>query len=263
MSTSEIKIKPCKWADIQDYVCSYLKEHDIVVDSFWEDHVLGSNYYIMTSGDFVAGYFAIHNGTTITLFNVFEHYANGAQELFGRVKKYENVTNALVPTGDEFFLSHCIDNFARLEKQAYFAIYTDKEIPKENKINLRFRLADVNADKQTLAISGDFLNDEIESIKKGNDLLKIYIVEKENDVVGFGVVQYGRICKETASIGMYVVPEYRMGGIGSNILENLKKIVNEKGYRAFSGCWYYNHNSKKTMERAGAYSRTRLVRFFF
>jgi uncharacterized membrane-anchored protein YitT (DUF2179 family) len=36
-----------------------------------------------------------------------------------------------------------------------------------------------------------------------------------------------------------------------------------KGYTAVSGCWYYNHNSKKTMESAGGYSKTRLLKFYF
>jgi hypothetical protein len=30
-----------------------------------------------------------------------------------------------------------------------------------------------------------------------------------------------------------------------------------------SGCWYYNHNSRKTIESAGRYSRTRLLNVTF
>lgn len=260
---SEIKFKSCKWTEIQKIVSDYLRKNNIVVDSFWEDHVLESNHYIMTCCNEIMGYFSIFQSSTITLFYVFDHYANQSQELFNKVKKYESVTNAMVVTGDEFFLSHCFDNFARIEKQAYFSIYTDKQITKERQKVLQLRLADIDNDKQILTLSGDFLNGEIENIRNGIDSLKIYIVEYGNKVVGFGVVQYGIVLEDIASIGMYVCEEYRCQGIGTNILQNLKQIVQNNGYRAFSGCWYYNHNSKKSMESAGAYSKTRLIRFYF
>ena len=259
----EIKFSPCKWAEIHQFVSDSLRTNSIVVDSFWEDHVMESSHYKMTYCDEIIGYFAIHKGATITLFHVFSHYANQSQELFARVKKYESVTNAMVATGDEIFLSHCIDNFARIEKQAYFSVYTEKEIIEERHKELQLRLADIDADEQILKLSGDFLDEEIKNIRNGLDVLKIYIVEYHNKVVGFGVVQYGRVIDDIASIGMYVCEEYRCQGIAANILQNLKHIVQNNGFRAFSGCWYYNHNSKKSMESAGAYSKTRLLRFYF
>lgn len=261
--TSDIKFSPCEWKEIHQTVSDYFRKNDIVVDAFWEDHVVESNHYKMTYRDEIAGYFSIHKGSTITLFNVFSHYADQAQELFARVKKYESVTNAMTVTGDEIFLSHCLDNFVRIEKQAYFSVYTEKEIIKEHQKDLQLRLADIDKDEQILKLSGDFLTGEIENIRNGLDILKIYIVENDNKVVGFGVIQYGRVIEDIASIGMYVCEEYRCQGIAANILQNLKHIVQDNGCRAFSGCWYYNHNSKKSMESAGAYSKTRLIRFYF
>ena len=259
----EIKFSPCKWDEMKGMVQNYLKENDIVIDAFWEDHVMDSNHYKMTHCDEIVGYFSIHNGSTITLFHVISHYANQAQELFARIKKYESVTNAMVVTGDEIFLSHCLDNFARIEKQAYFSIYTEKEITKEHQKALQLRLANINKDQQILKLCGDFLKEEIENIRNGLEVLKIYIVEDDNKVVGFGVIQYGRVIEDIASIGMYVCEEYRCQGYAANILQHLKHIARSKGCRVFSGCWYYNHNSKKSMESAGAYSKTRLIRFYF
>lgn len=103
----------------------------------------------------------------------------------------------------------------------------------------------------------------MKQIQNGLEVLKIYIVEIDNTLVGFGVVQYGRVLEDTASIGMYVCEEYRCQGIAANILQSLKHIVWKNNCRAFSGCCYYNHNSKKSMESAGAYSKTRLIRFYF
>lgn len=265
ISPYDIIFARCEWDEIHPLVSEYLREFKVTVDSFWEDHVIESNHYKMMLGSEIIGYFSIHGSSTIMLFNVFPLYANLSQELFVRVKKYEQVTNAMVATGDEFLLSHCFDNFTRIEKQAYFSIYTDKEIPKDKVKPVTLRLADVNneIDIEVFKLSGDFLHGEIENIRSGLDVLKIYIAELNGEIVGFGVIQYGRVLSDIASIGMFVCEEFRQQGIAAGILQGLKHISQENGCRVFSGCWYYNHNSKKSMESAGAYSKTRLIRFYF
>lgn len=254
----------CKWEEIHEIVEKYLKDNSIVIDSFWEEQVLESKHYKMTFDGKILGYFSIHKSSTITLFHVFSQYANQSQELFAQIKKYEQITNAMVVTGDEFFLSHCIDSFVRIEKQAYFSIYTDKEVSKDQQVTLSLRIANIDEDSEIFKLSGGFVDESmLERMRKGDEHLNIYIVEHVNKTIGFGVVEYGRIIQDIASIGMFVCEEYRCHGYGGNILQNLKHISQNKGYRPFSGCWYYNHNSKKTMESAGAYSKTRLIRFFF
>lgn len=253
----------CKWEDIRQLAVAYLRENQIVVESYWEDHVLECRHYIMTCGGVAAGFFAIHGGCALWLFHVLAPFAGRAQELFARVKKYEMVTEAMVATGDEFFLSHCLDSYARLEKQAYFSVYTDQQLPPRERLALELMLADIDRDEEILALSGDFLREEVQQIRGGLDVLKLYIVRLKGEVVGFGVVQYGRIIADVASIGMFVRPEHRHRGIAANILQCLKHLTEQNGYRAFSGCWYYNHNSKKSMEAAGAYSKSRLIRFYF
>ena len=263
MADNEIKFVYCDWEEIQPLVVEYITINNITIESFWEGHVLESHHYKMVCQDKLAGYFSIHKGSTIWLFNVFPFYANKAQELFGRVKKYENVTSAMVATGDEFFMSHCLDNFIRIEKQAYFSIYTDKEILSERKKEIMLKLADIDKDIDILKISGDFLEGVIKEIKDGAVHIEIYIAEDDGDVIGFGIIDYGRIIRDITSTGMYVCEQYRTQGYGANILRKLAQISQDKGYRALSGCWYYNHNSKKTMESAGAYIKTRLIRFYF
>jgi len=260
---NKILFSPCKWEELRWHIEAYIISNKITVDTFWESNVLESNHYKMTACDEIIGFFAIHKNSTITLFNVFAPYANQSQEIFARVKKYESVTSAMLPTGDEFFLSHCLDNFAKIEKQAYFATYTEKEIPEERKKSLNLRLADIEKDRETLKLSGDYFDIVINRLRDGANYIEIYIAEYEDNVVGFGVVNYGRIIKDIAGIGMYVCEQYRQQGIGANILEHLKRITAEKGYRPFSGCNYYNHNSKKSIENAGAYSKTRLISFYF
>ncbi|MCL2873341.1 MAG: GNAT family N-acetyltransferase [Defluviitaleaceae bacterium] len=267
--TEEIRFMPCKWEEIQSAVVDHINSNKIIVEGYWEEHVVSSNHYKMICGDDPVGYFAIfkvgddpHKDATLTLFNVFEPYASQSQELFSRVRKYETVTNAMVATGDEVFLSHCLDNFMKVEKMAYFFEYTDKETPKSMR-PLEFKLAKSKDDFEAFKLAKGFLDEEIAKFEKGATYLEVYIVEENSEIIGFGIVEYGRAIKSMASIGMYVCEKYRRRGLAVDILQGMKRIVNDKGLRAVSGCWYYNHNSKKSLEKAGGYCKTRLIRFCF
>jgi GNAT superfamily N-acetyltransferase len=257
-----ITITLSEFNSIHKFILDYYTANNITVDSFWESEVTGSNFYTIKYKDEIIGYFGIKQKTVLCLFNVFEKYRNRSQKIFETVKRYEEVMQALVPTGDEYFLSLCLDNYVRIEKQAYFSRYVDENKPSEIK-NLEFILADVEKDAAILDICHDFLKDIIRDIKEKAEKPEIYIVKDGNEVIGFGVVEYHKIVTGYGSSGMIVREEYRRQGYGANILNGLKGIIKRKGYTAVSGCWYYNHNSLKTMESAGGYSKTRLLRIYF
>lgn len=259
-----IKCIKCDWTTIENDVRNYLEKNNITIDSFWEDHVLASNHYQFVCDDEPVGFFAIHNQSMITLFHVNEYHADQGQLLFAKIKQFEQVTNAFVATGDEFFMSHCLDSFARIEKQAYFSIYTDKPLKSAYEHDLTLREAKSVEDTELFALTTDFFNDgSVERVLEGDEYFKIYLVEEHGQLVGFGVVEYSRIVPTIGSIGMYVLEDKRQQGYAACILKNLQHVVEGKGRRVHSGCWYYNHNSKKSMESAGAYSKTRLIRFYF
>ena len=257
----EFKFQKSNWPTIKEMATRYYSGNNVLIDSYFEDHLLESHHYQIISEEKIIGSFAIHKESMLVLFNLLDEFRNQSQLIFSEVKKMEQVTCALVPTGDEFFLSHCIDHFARLDKQAYFAIYTDKDMGRSFQ-PITLQLADVQKDKDIFALSKGFLDEEVVKIENGNEYESIYIVKLDDNVVGFGVIQYSSFLKY-ASIGMYVCEDYREQGFARSILNHLKIIVQEKGYIAVSGCWYYNHYSKKSMESAGAYSKTRLLKFHF
>ena len=122
-----IKIEKCTYKFLQKYIKDYYINNCIIVDSFLEEHIRESNFYKIIIEENIIGYFAIYKETVLVLFYIFEKYRNISQELFTNIKKFESVKEALIPTGDEFFISHAFDNYTRIEKQAYFSIYTEKE----------------------------------------------------------------------------------------------------------------------------------------
>ena len=258
-----IKFTRCKWEDIHSFVQNYIKEYRITVDTYWDGFAIWSNHYLMTCGNETAGYFAINRGDTIALFNVFPYYANHAQELFARVKKYEKVTGAIVATGDELFLSLCLDSFARFEKEMYMTIFTEKDMPHKRSISLRQADFKNNDDREKIRLTGDFFSGSIIAHDEGRYHMDIYIGEDNGEYVGCGCIDKSRVIDESASIGMFVLENKREQGYGSSILRGMRDIVSEMGYKVYAACDYYNHNSKKSMESAGAYTKSRLVRFYF
>ena len=253
----------CNWEEIATFSADYIRAAQISFDSYCEDRLLECKHYKMTAGERLVGCFSIGESTTIRQFFVVPEFAELSQELFARVKKFENVSQAMVHSGDELFLSHCFDAFERLEKQAYLFEYSSREFPAAESVSLRLADLKNTEDLKIIALSGDFFEEELENAKNGIDIAKIYVAEADGHVIGFGIIQYGVVITENASIGMFVCEEFRQRGYAGSILRGLRAILDAGGYRVISGCWYYNHNSKKSIQSAGGHSKSRLLHFYF
>jgi GNAT superfamily N-acetyltransferase len=264
MPAELIAIQPCPWTGVAEDVAGYVRRNAVLVESYWEEHMLTANHYRFVRDGHAIGSFAIHGGSALWFFCVAPEAAARAQELFARAKRYEQVTHAMVPAGDAFFLGHALDCSARIEKQAYFSLYTNAPPPPgAHRVVLRRVDPDGEADRAALARCGDFFAQELPQLRAGAKHLRVDVAEQEGAPVGFGVVERGRILPEISSIGMYVLEEHRRRGVGAAILRALRDRERAAGREPRSGCWYYNHDSKKTQERAGAYMASRLLRVSF
>lgn len=252
-----IKFEMCEYKTVSEKICKYYYENDILIDFFFESHLIKSNFYEIKFNTEIIGYCGIYDKGLITTFNLEKKNNNLAQEIFMKVKYLEEVSEAFVPTGDEFLLSLCMDNFNRVDKQAYFT--RDLNFDKGSKIGLNLRIAEVSDKELIQKHTGDFFEDIDDSLRKES----LYIVEKDNFLVGFGVIEKGIIREDLQTIGMFVRDEFRKCGIGTEILKALKVIVRARNKKAISGCWYYNHNSLKTQFKSGNYCNSRLLRFKF
>lgn len=257
---TNVVIGRCVWEEIRASVQNYYQTRNILVDSFWEDHVRSSNLYRIRLGEEEIGWFAIYEETILTLFWVCPEYAALAPDLFLRARNYECVKEAFVPTGDESFLALALDQYSSAEKQAFFFRYSGRA-PRYN-LNISLHHVDVEKDTRQLKLTGGYFDEDIRKIKSGARE-EIYTAELDHVIVGFGVLEYATVVPSSVSIGMYVCEEYRQRGIACSILTHLRERVKNQGLTPISGCWYYNHNSKKSLESAGAYAVSRLLRFHF
>lgn len=236
------------------------------IDSFLEDHILASHHYAICDAagqNGHIGWAAVYEQRLLTQFALLPGYRQLGQSLFARARKLEEVSAAFVPTCDEFFLAHALDDYRQLEKQAYFFQHDPRRPPYQSPVALTHRQATL-ADLATFQqLSGDFFDNLEQRIAEG----QLTIAERVNgtgaDCVGFGIIDPGRLLTTVGSCGMFTVEAYRKQGIGPAIITHLIGCCAERGLRPVAGCWYYNHRSKKTLEKAGMFTQTRLLKISY
>ena len=243
-------------AEIKPVLAAHVLTFSSPVDSFWEDHVLQSRpYRILVNGE-SAGWTAIHNQRLITHFSLDASFRHRGQRVFAQVRKLEQAREAFVPTCDEFFLAHALDEYRLLEKQAYFFQARPSAQRPPAPPGLTHRLARTEDIAQMTTLTGDFFDRVEWRVADG----QITVAERDSEIAGFGVIERSTLYPAAASIGMITVEAQRGQGIGTAIIGALLDECARQQLTAIAGCWYYNHFSKQTLEKAGMYTQTRLLK---
>jgi GNAT superfamily N-acetyltransferase len=79
----------------------------------------------------------------------------------------------------------------------------------------------------------------------------IFVLEDKKDLLGGGIIEKGMVCRDCASIGMFVNRDFRGQGYAPVILLKLKEWCYHNGFKPVAGCWYPNTLSRKSLEAAG------------
>jgi hypothetical protein len=244
---------PVAFGEIEGEMRAHLAALPAAIDSFLEEHILGSAHVrILVAGE-AAGFASIHEERLITQFALAEPYRRYGQQVFGRLRKFEQVQAAFVPTCDEFYLAHALDDYRLLHKQAYF-FAAGANAPATAGFSLRPAVADdVEAIRQE---SGEFFD----PIERRIEESQLFVTLRGEEAVGFGIAERSKLYNAVASIGMFTIERFRQDGVGTATIALLRRECERQGVRPIAGCWYYNHRSKRTLERAGMYSPTRLLK---
>lgn len=231
------------------------------IDSFLEDHIRAAQFIAIVdpqTGQPI-GHAAIHETMRLTQYYLIPALRRYGQVIYQQVRHHFNITQALVPTCDEFFLSHALDEYAALHKQAYFFVAGAPVAPWTDIPGLHFHQATMADYAATAALNGDFIDKLAERIEQG----EIHIGELNGRVVALGIRERGQLLPDCASIGMLVDPAYRQQGIGTRMLRYLRTVCEQAGLRPLAGCGYDNILSKRTLEGAGMVTATRLLRVHY
>ena len=257
MSLMNYKFENCSMDDVKELILEYASSLSSPFDSFLEDHIAASEFYRIFIGLSLVGYLAIFKKELLTQFYIKREDLKYGQEIFRSALQEFRIKEAFVTTGDELLLSLAMDDYESVEKQAYF--FQDCKEYSYNKGYYpgEFRLASSNEIEEIEKVSGDFFDKLYEQVENG----QIFIF-KENDVLlGVGIREPGVVLDKYTSIGMFVNEGYRQKGIGRTIISKLREWCYENTTIPICGCWYYNTNSKLTLESTGFVTKTRLLRF--
>ncbi len=249
-----MQFAPCSIADLISFD-RYIAALSSPIDSYLEDHILASQFYKIVITGQEAGAFAIHANTLLTHFYLMGPARRVGQQTFAQVLQQHSIKSAYVPTCDEFFLSHALDNYAELKKQAYFFAEGDAKLEPLTS-ELSYRLAELSDAAAMRAISGDFLDKHEARIQNG----ELYVGTRNDALIAIGVIERSKLLKQHASIGMFTHEAHRQQGIGAQTICYMRGVCHAEGLAPIAGCWYYNHASKKTLEAAGMVTQTRLLR---
>jgi RimJ/RimL family protein N-acetyltransferase len=165
------------------------------------------------------------------------------------------VRSAFVPTCDEYYLAHALDEYRQLAKQAYFfTVATSRVVSAPAGFALR------RAESKDAALIREEFGEFFEPVEQRIARAELFVTLRHGEPVGFGVREISALYDDIASIGMFTMERFRRQGVGTATIALLIDDSLRRGLRPVAGCWYYNHGSKRTLERAGMYSAARLLK---
>jgi GNAT superfamily N-acetyltransferase len=254
----EIRCVPTDFADIRDAVLARHRELPSPIESFLEEHIMQSRHYRIEIAGAPAGFASIHDGYLLTQFALSGPLRRYSQAAFREVRRLESVRAAYVPTSDGFFLAHALDDHRTLANQAYFFVLGDR-VPQARTPSGYALAPATRSDIPSIeAATGDFF-DELERRIVAEE---IFLTRRDEETVGYGIFEPSQLT-DAASVGMFTLESFRGQGVGTSTIRMLIGMMHERGRRPVAGCWYYNHASKRTLEKAGLVSPTRLLNISF
>jgi GNAT superfamily N-acetyltransferase len=249
-------VKACTMEDVNHLVKEYLEGLSSPFDSFLEEHIASSDFYLIQDDDSrEAGYFAIHNNERLTQFYIRRPYQMHAQKLFLHAIENHSIKFLFVPTCDELFISLALDQDFIIQKQAYFFQDSGVSMPIDLGDGEVFRLASEGDLELIQQVCGDFLDQYDQWIAKG----ELFVYYRNADLLGIGLIERSNMFDGVASIGMFTNDAYRKQGVGKAMIIQLRKWCHAHGIKPICGCWYYNEASKRTLESGGMVTKTRLL----
>ncbi|KAB3531542.1 GNAT family N-acetyltransferase [Alkaliphilus serpentinus] len=250
---NSFKFTESNWKENGIFLEDYLNQLSFPMDSYIEDHLEGAKVYTVLRDEEPIGFAATHK-ETLWFFYIRRDHVKVAQEAFEAFIKAKEIKGVYFQTSDTLLVSLTCDWEFEKFKGAYFFI-DGKRVDKPNikAENPEFKLAKNQDIPLILEKTGKFF-DKLEE-RVSNET--IFMLMEDGELLGCGIIEYGRYFKDCCSIGMITCKDHRQKGVGQYILWNLKEFCYNKELKPIAGCWYYNPLSKKTLEAVGMISVAR------
>ncbi len=229
---------------------------------YLEFKVIKAGVFVILSENQRIGYFLLGEDADLLEYFVIQEFLHQADTILEIVIQKFSVRKALCKSFDHTLLS-C---FAGIQNQVNVLGVLFRECREEIQPPVRegvtIRPASAEDERHIIEINEevfDYEEEVSEYIRDG----KIFLFEKDQEIIGFGI--FARVIEERPEfdIGMLVDRKYRRQGYGEYIIRYLTHFCAQNGWRAICGCAVENKASRRCLEKAGFISRYRLLEFVF
>lgn len=229
---------------------------------YLEFKIREARVFVIQSDNQRIGYFLLGEDADLLEYFVNQEFLHEADTILEKVIRKFSVRKALCKSFDHTLLSCC----AGLQNQVNVLGVLFREYREEIRPPVRegvtCRPANAEDERHIIEINEEvFDHDEevMEYIRDG----KVFLFEKGQEMIGFGIFARVIVGRPAFDIGMLVERKYRRQGYGEYIIRYLTYLCAKNGWRATCGCAVENEASRRCLEKAGFISRYRLLEFVF
>lgn len=238
--------------EIKQMISNYYSDLQYGTDDFFEGHIKESDFYIIRYDGSVIGVFGSKDDEVLTFIYLDNAYKSLYKQVFDCTISYEHTRKIMTVTNDTNMLNQIIIHNFTIVKQAYNFCYIGETIECDFLLQ-EARLEDAENIKD---IFGDHFEDYEEKIQRK----ELYVGSVEGEIVSLGLIVPHSFCDNTVSIGMVTAKEHRRKGYATKTIIQLINTCIDLERQIRAGCSYYNHASKRTLEKAGLIVSNLIIR---
>ena len=248
--------------NIADLRTQYLDSLPEAQEYYLELLMKNSRTFLISANGHRIGYFIIGDHANLLEYFLLPEVQTRADTILEQIIHKFALKSALCKTFDPLLLSCCV----QYQKQVSVGGFLFREYhPVPNPpvfLDITHRLATIQDFPKLCAINVEIFEEDDE-IREYIEKQRIFLFEKSQDLVGFGIFTRIIADRPEHDIGMLVDKPFQRQGYGQFIIRFLTDFCMENGWQPVCGCAYENTASRRTLEKAGYISKHRLLNFSF
>lgn len=234
-------------------------------DGMWESFRESAVHWGISVANEMIGYACVDQEDQLLQFYILQEYLSDGEAIFKLFLDKVKVKHGMVGTNNLTYLSLAMNFVKKVEVDTFLFSKAIDVTLAEKEGTLR----KCEAEDSTRVI--DFYHHSIGApkawltgyvgglIEKG----EIFVLEKEDEIIGTCEVRISETAPAYADIGMAVSPDYRRKGYGTYLLYQAKEIAQEWGKIPICSCEKENEGSAKSIQNCGFRSQYQLLKIIF
>jgi GNAT superfamily N-acetyltransferase len=247
---------------IADLRTQYLDSLPEAQEYYLELLMQNSRIFLISTGTHPFGYFILGDHANLLEYFLIPDYQTQADTFLEQIIQKYALKSALCKTFDHLLLSCCV----QFQKQVSVGGFLFREYhPVPNPPifpDITHRLATMQDFPKLSAVNVEIF-EENEEIREFIEKQRIFLFEKDQELVGFGIFTRIIADRPEHDIGMLVDKPFQRQGYGQYIIRFLTDFCIDNGWQPVCGCAYENTVSRRTLEKDGYISKHRLLEFVF